>query len=98
MKKIFTTTLIISSIVLTPALRADTATDDTNSENQTEQVQSSNNQETEVDEGTPVGQAANDGSKAARKKQWQNIALAAAAVVVAVTALILVANNDGHKR
>jgi hypothetical protein len=49
------------------------------------------------EEGTPVGQAASEGSKAAKRKQWQNIALATAAVVVAVTALILIANNDGHR-
>lgn len=48
------------------------------------------------EEGTPVGQAANEGSSAARKKQWQNIALATGAVALAVTALILVASNDGH--
>ncbi len=47
-------------------------------------------------EGTPVGQAASDGANAAKKKRWQNIALAAGAVAVAVTALILIANNDGH--
>ena len=28
------------------------------------------------DEGTPVGQAANEGAKAAKRKQWQNIAFA----------------------
>jgi hypothetical protein len=50
----------------------------------------------EENEGTPVGQAASEGSKAAKRKQWQNIALATAAVAVAVTALILIANNDGH--
>jgi hypothetical protein len=48
-------------------------------------------------EGTPVGQAASEGSKAAKRKQWQNIALATAAVAVTVTALILIANNDGHR-
>ncbi len=52
----------------------------------------------EEEEGTPVvGQAANEGAKAAKRKHWQNIALATAAVVVAVTALVLVANNDGHR-
>jgi hypothetical protein len=48
------------------------------------------------EEGTPVGQAANEGSNAAKKKQWQNIALATGAVALAVTALLLVASNDGH--
>jgi len=49
------------------------------------------------EEGTPVGQAANEGTKTAKRRQWQNIALATAAVAVAITALILVANNDGHR-
>jgi hypothetical protein len=49
------------------------------------------------DEGTPVGQAASEGSNAVRKKQWQNIALATVAVALAVTALILIANNDGRR-
>lgn len=47
-------------------------------------------------EGTPVGQAASEGSNAAKKKQWQNIALAVGAVAVAVTALILIHDNSGH--
>lgn len=50
----------------------------------------------EEEEGTPVGQASNEGARAARNQQWRNIALAVAAVVVAVTALLLVASNDGH--
>lgn len=54
--------------------------------------------DTEEDEGTPVGQAASEGSKTAKRKQWQNIALAAVAVAVVVTALILIANNDGHRK
>jgi hypothetical protein len=52
--------------------------------------------DSDENEGTPVGQAANEGSNAAKKKQWQNIALAVGAVAVAVTALILIASNDGH--
>jgi len=47
------------------------------------------------DDGTLVGHGSNEGAKAARKKQWQNIALAVGAVAIAVTALILVANNNG---
>jgi len=50
---------------------------------------------TEEDDGTLVGHASNDGAKAAHKKQWQNIALAAGAITIAVIALILVANNNG---
>jgi len=50
----------------------------------------------EDDEGTPVGQAADEGSRAAKRKQWRNVALAVGAVAVAITALILVSSNDGH--
>jgi hypothetical protein len=50
----------------------------------------------EEEEGTPVGQASNEGARAARNQQWRNIALAVAAVAVAVTALLLVASNDGR--
>jgi hypothetical protein len=49
------------------------------------------------DEGTAVGQASSEGVNAAKRKQWQNIALATAAVAVAITALVLIANNDGHR-
>ena len=50
----------------------------------------------EEEEGTPVGQASNEGARAARNQRWRNIALAVAAVAVAVTALLLVASNDGR--
>jgi len=43
-----------------------------------------------------VGKASNDAVAAARSKQWQNILIAAGAVAIAVTALILVHNNAGH--
>lgn len=80
MKKILTSWMIITSLVLTPALRAD----DYGSDEETEE------------EGTPVGAASSEGANAAKSRRWRNIALATAAVAVAVTALILVANNDGH--
>lgn len=100
MKKNFITSLLISSLILAPALQADNAEydDDSNAGYATESMQEENANDAEFEEGTPVGQAANDGSSAARSKRWQNIALAAGAVVVAVTAMILVANNDGHKK
>jgi hypothetical protein len=49
------------------------------------------------DEGSTVSAEENTANKAAKKRQWFNIFLAVAAVVVAVTAMILVAHNDGHK-
>ena len=49
------------------------------------------------EEGTPVGQASNEGSRTAKKQMWQNIGLAVGAVAIAVTALILVSTNDGHR-
>ena len=51
---------------------------------------------TEDEEGTPVGQASSEGSKIAKKKTWQNVGLAIVSVAIAVTALILVSQNDGH--
>ncbi len=44
-----------------------------------------------------VGKASNQSSQAARNRTWQNIAIAAGAVAIAVTALILVHNNNGHR-
>lgn len=49
-------------------------------------------------QGTPVGQASNEGFNAAKSKQWRNITIAIVAVAVAATALLLIANNDGHHR
>ncbi|MBI3237179.1 MAG: hypothetical protein HYZ48_05735 [Chlamydiales bacterium] len=49
-------------------------------------------------EETYVGQASDEGSKAAKKKMWRSIGLAVAAVAIAVTALILVSKNDGHRK
>jgi len=87
MKKKFTSVLVACSLMLSPALRADAPAPDEDVEiEQTQQEM----------EGTSVGQAASDGSNAARKKQWQNIALATGAVALAITALLLVASNDGH--
>lgn len=110
MNKSFLSAMIISSLLLAPYLKADQAQP---TEDQTEAVapdstmdqpaadQASTNQPA-ADEGTPegtaVGQASTEGSKAAKKKMWQNIGLAVGAVAVAVTALILVADNDGHRK
>jgi hypothetical protein len=92
MNKLLTTVSVILSIVFSPALRADiAASEDTSSPSE----MANDSSPTEI-EGTPVGAAANEGSNTAKKKQWQNIALAAGAVAVAVTALILVSTNDGH--
>lgn len=100
MKKILTSTLVITSIILAPTLKADSYSNtDADSEMQTEaQVQQSDEEEAQPDEGTEVGQAANEGTSAAKKRQWQNIALAVGAVAVAVTALILVSSNNGHSK
>jgi hypothetical protein len=55
------------------------------------------NPATDADEGTPVSHSSNEGEKAAKRTQWKNIALAVGAVAIAVTALILVAHNNGKK-
>jgi len=44
-----------------------------------------------------VGKASSQSAQAARNRTWQNIAIAAGAVAIAVTALILVHNNNGHR-
>lgn len=43
-----------------------------------------------------VGKASNEGANAARRKTWQRVAIAAAAVVVATIAIILVSLNEGR--
>lgn len=80
MKKFFISGLLMTSMILSPGLRAEEVAEDP----------------IETSQGTPVGLASQDGAKTAKSKQWQNIALAVGAVAVAVTALVLVANNDGH--
>jgi anti-sigma-K factor RskA len=116
MKKIFTSSLTISSLLFAPALKADGFSDEEQTyetwqqdsqeiageqqeEEQTEELAAQPQEDLTDDqdsEGTPVGQAASDGSNAAKSRQWRNIAIATAAVAVAVTALILIANNNGH--
>ncbi len=50
------------------------------------------------DDAAVVGPAENsEAYKRARNKTWQNILLAVCVVTVAVTALIIVANHEGHK-
>lgn len=89
MKKILISTLTITSMLLLPTLRADEASVDATTE-------VAPMPET-VDEGTPVGQASNEGSSDAKKRMWTNIGLAIGAVAIAVTALILVSQNEGHR-
>lgn len=103
MNKLLTSILTISSIVFAPVLQADDAAYELQDEqvaydHENKEITSdtTNEEATMESEGTPVGQAANEGSNATRKKRWQNIALATTAVAVAVIALVLVANNDGH--
>ncbi len=43
-----------------------------------------------------VGKASGDAASAARKRTWQNIALAVGAVAIAVTAIILVHRHPGN--
>ena len=61
---------------------------------------SADNAETDEDDSEPQGsevaESSDSNKKAARKQMWINIGLAIAAVAVAVTALIIVSNNNGH--
>lgn len=86
------TILLISSLILAPSLKADAISLIAEEEATTPET------EAQMDEGTPVGQASDEGLRTARRHQWQNIAIAGAAVALAVTALLLVANNDGRKK
>ena len=43
-----------------------------------------------------VGAASTEGARAAKKRQWQNIAIAGLAVAVAATAIYLASTNGGH--
>lgn len=99
MKTQFLSILIASSIILSPTLRADSAM----TEPAVEHLFTSASQEpmgispSLEEEGATVSAREDNNLSAAKKKQWFNIFLSAAAVVIAVTAMILVAHNDGHK-
>ena len=114
MKNPLISSLIIASILLAPALRADdmppaqppTEEQTTSPGQQTQTIQPAPEEEATTlpladqpaaeDEGTSVGQASSEGTRTAKTRMWQNIGLAVGAIAIAVTALILVSNNDGH--
>ena len=90
MKKLFISSLLVSAIVCAPAIHADDdmlATEEVSAYDDYDDIE-------EEEEGTSVSAPSNEGAKAARKKRWQNIALAVGAVAVAVTAMLVVANHD----
>ena len=99
MKKQLIFCFLSLSLALSPTLKAD-APSDSYAPMEEEPVPTTSAPSNQVapmeEEGTPVGAAASEGTNAAKKKQWQNIALAVGAVAVAVTALVLVSSNDGH--
>ena len=110
MKKLFTSCFVVTSLVLSPALKAEelesSPTVQSEKGEDSPAVQSENMEDAptfqaedteDSKEGTPVGQASNEGVNAAKKKRWTNYAIAAGAVAIAVAALILVANNNGHE-
>lgn len=111
MKKTLISSLMISLIALSPALRADGFSDEVepaleeqgypeeiveNEGTETEELATEPMETTDDSEGTPVGQAASEGTTTAKRRQWQNIVIATVAVALATTALVLVASNDGH--
>ncbi len=51
----------------------------------------------ELPESKYVGKASEDGVRSTKSQQWQNVALAVAAVAVATTALLLVSSHKGHR-
>ena len=95
MNKSFLSAMIISSMLLAPCLKADDA--EFHADIPEAVVSDAAGDEPASDEGTSVGQASSEGSKTAKRKMWQNIGLATGAVAIAVTALILVSDNNGHK-
>jgi hypothetical protein len=72
--------------VVSPAIQETLAgtTESTETEQQPQQIPSM------------VGKGSSQSANAARNRTWQNVAIAAGAVAIAVTALILVHNNRGH--
>jgi hypothetical protein len=94
MKKLTISFLTLTAMILSPALRADVAP-----ANDAVEIPMDADTGSDVsprEEGTPVGQASNEGSKAAKKQTMYNIALAVVAIGVAIGAMILVSSNDGH--
>lgn len=53
--------------------------------------------EEELPVGREVTKKENDPRNVARKRMWQNIALAAVAITVAIVAIILASKNNGHR-
>jgi hypothetical protein len=49
-------------------------------------------------EGTEVSKGEPEAHKAAKRRQWQNIALAVGAIAVAIVAIILASKNTGHSK
>lgn len=47
-------------------------------------------------QGTEVSKSDDSSKKAEKKQLWRNIGLAVSAVVVAIVALLVVGNNNGH--
>lgn len=88
MRKSLLSAAMITSLLLTPYLRSQDPTP----------LATTPVESTVEEEGTPVGQASSEGSKTAKKRIWQNIALAVGTVAIAVTALILVSSNEGHHK
>ncbi len=93
--------LLVLSLLLAPALRADTSPSDEpitiESADVSPPVATDPLMEEETG-GSSVGEASHAGARTAKRNQLRNIAIAAVAVGVAVTAILLVSSNDGHKK
>ncbi len=106
MKKQVLSSFIVLSLILAPSIKAEVPTAIEPISEQTSGSSLDDSTPLAVDpvaedlpeeQGTPVGKASDKAKNNAKKKQWQNIAIAVCAVAVAVTALILVSSNEGHK-
>lgn len=95
MKRLSLSVLTIAAVLLSPYARADGAEEE--EPPSTEAVTTAPENEEDIEEGVPVSKGSGDPERNAKRRMWQNIIIATSAVVVAVTALVLVSSNQGHK-
>ncbi len=107
MNKKWIATLLVSTLAFSSSLRAEEALADVPAAEQnvdqgeTDEQQAAADSVTEeteapISEPRQVGAASTDAAQAAKSRKWQNIGIAAVAVLVAATAIYLASTNGGH--
>lgn len=107
MNKRWIAALLISTLALSSGLRAEEMIADVPTEEQNVDQGEIDEQQAAADavtedeqppasEPRQVGAASTDAAQAARSRKWQNIGIAAVAVLVAATAIYLASTNGGH--